>query len=327
MNMNKSFLILSILMLNACSLYEQEDVNLKCLTALNELTHESNQIISPEKTNHVESISMDVERVLLIDASLSMNGQVNGKRKIEEVKDMISHFVNNHPHALNDLKVYSFGNAHDGCSNNKILLSEELEDEIKTLKLGSEIGKSPIINSVESIVDEHQERSIKPIEITVISDGVENCLDHETSLQKLKDLKLRSNVDIKLHLVGYNTSQSQNEKLKSLVAVTNGIFLPVKSSIELKERVPALLDGSFGFINVEKPLEINEFTSWKIYNQGKLLASYSDSNFGFDEESPIKIKTGQYGFCLSIGHSVFVRQIKVNNREVSNIKLSTLVKY
>ena len=36
-------------MLNACSLYEQEDVNLKCLTALNELTHESNQIISPKK--------------------------------------------------------------------------------------------------------------------------------------------------------------------------------------------------------------------------------------------------------------------------------------
>lgn len=270
---------------------------------------------------------MDVERVLLIDASLSMNGEVNGKKKIDEVKDMISHFVNNHPHALNDLKVYSFGNAHDGCSNNKILLSEKLEDEIKNLKLGSEIGKSPIINSVESIVDEHQKRSIKPIEITVISDGVENCLDHETSLQKLKDLKLRSNVDIKLHLVGYNTSQSQNEELKRLVAVTNGIFLPIKGSIELKERVPALLDSSFGFINVEKPLEINEFTSWKIYNQGKLLASYSDSNFGFDEESPVKIKTGQYGFCLSIGHSVFVRQIKVNNREVSNIKLSTLVKY
>lgn len=325
--MNKSFLILSILMLNACSLYEQEDVNLKCLKALNKLKRESNQIISPEKTNHVQSISMDVERVLLIDASLSMNGEVNGKKKIDEVKGMMSHFVNNHPHALNDLKVYSFGNAHDGCSNNKILLSEKLEDEIKTLKLGSEIGKSPIINSVESIVDEHQERSIKPIEITVISDGVENCLDHETSLQKLKDLKLRSNVDIKLHLVGYNTSQSQNEKLKSLVAVTNGIFLPVKSSIELKERVPALLDSSFGFINVEKPLEIDQFTSWKIYNQGKLLASYSDSNFGFDEESPVKIKTGQYGFCLSIGHSVFVRQIKVNNREVSNIKLSTLVKY
>lgn len=312
-------------MLNACSLYEQEDVNLKCLKALNKLKRESNQIISPEKTNHVQSISMDVERVLLIDASLSMNGEVNGKKKIDEVKGMMSHFVNNHPHALNDLKVYSFGNAHDGCSNNKILLSEKLEDEIKTLKLGSEIGKSPIINSVESIVDEHQERSIKPIEITVISDGVENCLDHETSLQKLKDLKLRSNVDIKLHLVGYNTSQSQNEKLKSLVAVTNGIFLPVKSSIELKERVPALLDSSFGFINVEKPLEIDQFTSWKIYNQGKLLASYSDSNFGFDEESPVKIKTGQYGFCLSIGHSVFVRQIKVNNR--ANIKLSTLVKY
>lgn len=325
--MNKQFLILTVLMLTACSSFNgQEDIHSKCIHALEKLTQKI-QNIPAEQTNNTESI--DIEKVLLIDASLSMNQQVDNQKKIDEVKGMVMHIAENYPHTLNDIKIYSFGNAHDGCSaSNKIHLSNKrLKDEVRDLKLGSEIGKSPIINTVKSIVEEHQKVSNKPIEITVISDGAENCLSPEESIQILTELKLKSNVNIKLHLVGYNTSESQNKQLKRLVEVTNGVFLPIKNGIELKEQVPALLDDSFGFISVEKPLEINEFTSWKVYNQDKLLASYSDSNFGFDNESPIKMKTGTYGFCLNIGHSVFVRQVRVNNGEVSNIKLTTLSKY
>lgn len=326
-------ILATALLFSACSYHKSIDT--KCIEAFDTYNVHAMQEINSKSTNslQVENSSKPVKKIL-VDASLSMKAKVSHNSeytKIEEVKLLLTDLIGNNPSVLdnNYLEIITLGNHNNSCSSNFIRLdikSTKDIDKIEKIELGSKLGKSPVVNSVKEIIENHQKFSSQPIDVIVITDGLENCVSEETAIETLKQLKYDSKVGIKLHIIGYTTSDEENIKLRALADSTDGIFLSAQNRHELKEQAPVLLENSFGLINVEKPLEVDEVIFWRLYdNHNKLLATYSNSNFGFNED--IKLKSGSYNFCLGIGDDIFVKKIEIESAKITPVMLETLLPY
>lgn len=316
MNICVKLLIVSFLLVSGCSSYKGDidSIDKRCLEAIR--SFESNDKQRNDKQRHQSAskkISTDQSKskVLLLDGSLSMSESIDdtASTRADVAKATVLSMLKQQDDGF---KIYSFGNVNDDCVNN---IAELNGDNIKTMRLGSPIGRTPIVQSILNILEQYQYEN--KLSITVITDGIDNC-DNGNNLEILRNkIQALNDVELTIDIVGMDIPEHHSRPLREIAALSNGRFTQVDSAISLQEAL--LPKEAYGFIEVDRPIEVDAETSWRLYNKNnQRVAHFTDISFAFNEQ--IKIKPNSYDLCLIVNDEIFVSPVVLEAGEIHRIK-------
>ncbi len=188
--------------------------------------------------------------LIILDASDSMNEEMNGQRKIDIAKNVVLNTVKNLPPHVNvGLRVYGhkrgsgssfitpFGNfsaGADACkqtqlmvpiaANNRASIASELMDI-------QAVGKTPISFTLQQAINNDLSHLPGKKTIILVSDGRETCAFNpcDVSLNMV-----RSGVDVKINTIGFGThDRVADDQLKCVALATKGRFYTADTAAEL----------------------------------------------------------------------------------------------
>jgi Mg-chelatase subunit ChlD len=185
---------------------------------------------------------------LILDASNSMWGQIQGKAKITIAKEVLEQIISGLPDEMNvGLRLYGhrYGlNDSKACQDTELvtpiglIAKQQLTDAVNAI---SPKGKTPLVYSVlEGIKDF---KDLKGGTIVLISDGVESCDGDITSIAPaLKEAGL----DLQVNIVGFDIKEIEARKqLEAIATSTGGIYLDAKDSEQLLDSLEQTLRIEF----------------------------------------------------------------------------------
>ncbi|MBU0653698.1 MAG: VWA domain-containing protein [Gammaproteobacteria bacterium] len=172
--------------------------------------------------------------MLVLDASGSMWGQIEGKAKIDIAREALKTLVADWP-ANRSVGLVAYGHRQkDDCNDIETLLPAGAVDAARIGKIVDGLtpkGKTPLSAAVK-----HAAEALKYTEekatVILISDGVETCnLDPcalGTELEKL-------GVDFTAHVIGFDVAKVEDQQgLRCLAENTGGKFISAANAGELK---------------------------------------------------------------------------------------------
>jgi len=162
--------------------------------------------------------------VLVLDASGSMWGQIDGKAKIDIAKEVMADLIAKIPAAVQTgLMVYGHrrkGDCNDiemvtplGAHNSSAMLAQ--------VKAISPKGKTPLSAAVKQAAQAlhyTKERAT----VVLVSDGLETC---DIDPCELAAELAMSGVDFTVHVIGFDLSQEDQGRLRCLADKTGGLFI------------------------------------------------------------------------------------------------------
>jgi len=189
---------------------------------------------SSASAQQTDNKSLNNSAMLVLDASGSMWGQIDGKAKITIAKSVVSEIVEDWDKDT-PLGLIAYGHRRKtDCSDievlqtaNKINKSDYL-NKIERLKPK---GKTPLTASVQKAA-EQLNYTKKKATIILISDGKETCnLDPCAIGRSLKG----KGIDLTTHVISFDVKESETKGLRCLARETGGIYLAAKNASELKK--------------------------------------------------------------------------------------------
>ena len=182
--------------------------------------------------------------VLILDASNSMWGQIDGVNKIVIAREAVGGLIDDLPDSSN-AGLVAYGHRREGdCEDIEVLApvgpldKGTLKDTINAI---NPKGRTPItasINSALELVDDDQQTSI-----VLISDGLETCgLDPCGAVRAARE----SGLPFVLHVIGFDVAGEDTTQLECAAQAGGGVFLSAGNAAELSE---ALVSA------YEKPVE------------------------------------------------------------------------
>ena len=172
--------------------------------------------------------------VLVLDASGSMWGQIEGKSKIAIAKEVMAELVDAIPsNFYTGLTVYGHRRKGD-CKDIEMLIpvsphnASSMKAKINAI---SPKGKTPLSESVRqaALALRHEEERATVI---LVSDGLETC---NVDPCKLADELAMTGVDFTIHVVGFGISKEEQAHLKCLADKTGGLFLAADNAAALRD--------------------------------------------------------------------------------------------
>ncbi len=196
--------------------------------------------------------SQNVE--LILDASNSMWGQIEGEAKISIAKKVLGQIIGELPDEMNvGLRVYGhrYGlNDKRACTDTELVVpigtinKEQLKDTVNKI---TPRGKTPLVYSVlQSIKDFEDLENGTGI---LISDGIESCDgDIESIAPAIKEAGLK----LQVHIVGFDIKEVEARKqLEAIAKSTGGVYLDAKDSQELLSSLEQTLKVEFVLVDEE----------------------------------------------------------------------------
>jgi Ca-activated chloride channel family protein len=172
--------------------------------------------------------------MLVLDASGSMWGKLDGKTKIEIARDVIADFLDKlDPNVEIGLVVYGHRRKGD-CKDIETLIPIAKGAGPKIIATVNNInpkGKTPLSHAVKHAAQELKHTEMRAT-VVLVSDGVETCNANPCEIGK--ELAM-SGVDFTAHVIGFDVKGEDQAGLKCLAANTGGIFLPAANAGELRE--------------------------------------------------------------------------------------------
>ncbi|KMW57114.1 Von Willebrand factor type A domain protein [Candidatus Rhodobacter oscarellae] len=172
--------------------------------------------------------------MMVLDASGSMWGQINGEAKITIARDVIDGVLDAWDPNV-DLGLIAYGHRRKGdCADIEVVQQVGPLDagSFSALMRGvSPKGKTPISQSLFLAAKElrHVE---EPASVILVSDGLETCdADPCIMAALLED----SGIDFTAHVVGFDLTEEEAEKLQCIADNTGGKFLNADNATELTE--------------------------------------------------------------------------------------------
>lgn len=218
---------------------------------------------------------------LIVDASNSMWGQIQGKSKISIAKEVLDQIISGLPEDMNvGLRLY--GHRYSlrdsrACEDTELAVplgpieKDKMIDIINSIKPK---GKTPLVYSVLQAAEDF--KTIDKGTVVLISDGIESCGGDIYSIaQSIRDM----GVDLSLHIVGFGIKEAEHRReLESITQSTRGKYLDAKNSNEL-------------FSSLEETLQVEFFI---LDEKGEQAGS------GFVGGEPVKIMEGTYALKLML---------------------------
>lgn len=172
------------------------------------------------------------DAILILDASGSMWGQIEGTAKIEIAKTVLDGLLDDLP-ASSRLGLMAYGHNKKGdCSDIEMLSPVGANrDDIKAAVKGiSPKGKTPISTSVKMAAEKLKYTENKAT-VILISDGIETCNFDPCALGKQLE---KDGVDFTAHVIGFDiVDQKTEEQLQCLASSTGGRYLSAANAGEL----------------------------------------------------------------------------------------------
>ena len=172
--------------------------------------------------------------VLVLDASGSMWGQIDGKAKIEIAKEVVAELIDQIPADFQTgLTVYGHRRKGD-CTDIEMVIpvgphhAAAMKAKVQTI---SPKGKTPLSGSVKQAAQAlrySEERAT----VVLVSDGLETC---DIDPCELAAELAMSGVDFSVHVIGFDIGKEDQQRLRCLADKTGGLFLAASDAGSLRE--------------------------------------------------------------------------------------------
>jgi len=162
--------------------------------------------------------------VLVLDASGSMWGQIDGKAKIVIAREVLNTLIDSLPADLQvGLSVYGHRREKDCTDIEMVMPIAPLNPAAMKAKINAikPKGKTPLSDAVRQAAEALQYTEHRA-SVILVSDGLETCNADPCSLAA--DLA-KAGVDFKVHVVGFDISKEDQGRLRCLADKTGGLFL------------------------------------------------------------------------------------------------------
>lgn len=177
--------------------------------------------------------SAEKDAILILDASGSMWGQIDGVNKIVIAKDVVESLVQGLPESQR-IGMVAYGHRRKGdCSDIETIadVGADREAVIKQIRNLSPKGKTPLTKSVEHAANE-LDYTVNAASVILVSDGLETCDADPCALARLLEEK---GLDFTVHVVGFDVTEDEREGLVCIAEETGGEFLPADNADELAD--------------------------------------------------------------------------------------------
>ena len=189
---------------------------------------------------------------IILDASNSMWGQIEGVAKITIAKDVLEQIIDGLPDEMNvGLRIYGhrYGlNDRRACQDTELKVPIGPIEKTVLIDIIQNIqprGKTPLVYSVLQAGGDFED--IPNGSIILITDGIESCDgDIDTIAPALKE----SGIELKLHIVGFDIKEADaRAELEAIAKSTQGIYLDAKDSEELLSSLQQTLQIEFEILD------------------------------------------------------------------------------
>jgi len=229
------------------------------------------------------------DAILILDASGSMWGQIEGKAKIEIARGVLDELLDDLP-ASTRLGLMAYGHTKKGDCSDIELLSElgasraAIKQAVKNI---SPKGKTPISASVKLAAEKLKYTENKAT-VILISDGIETCNLDPCELGKQLE---KDGVDFTAHVVGFDIVDKNTEaQLQCLAESTGGRYLSTSNAGELSLALNATIKAQHvgappATINLEATVlengpVIEAGLNWQVQQAGGGEIVYASENKG-----------------------------------------------
>ena len=200
---------------------------------------------NPAKKEEVKEktvVPVAQQTLLILDASGSMWGQIDGTAKIEIAKDVVKKTVKNFENT--ELGLMAYGHRRKGdCSDIEILTSPKKDNakNISDMVDGiSPKGMTPMGDSV-LMAAESLKYTEQKATVILVSDGIETC---DVDLCELGKKLEETGVDFTAHVIGFDMTEEQTIGLKCLASETGGTFNSAKNADDLSEALEETVEAA-----------------------------------------------------------------------------------
>ncbi len=172
--------------------------------------------------------------MLVLDASNSMWGQIDGKNKIVIARDVVRDVLGDVPAGMK-LGVLAYGHRSEGdCNDIETVLPVEAVDADRYMSVIDGInpkGKTPLTEAVRRAAEELKYDDV-PATVILVSDGIETCNADPCALAA----ELASGgVDFTVHVVGFDVTAEEAASFSCLAERTGGQFFTARNAGELTD--------------------------------------------------------------------------------------------
>ncbi len=247
------------------------------------------QINKPEekKSESNEKKDLDVkaqQTLLILDASGSMWGQIEGKAKIDIAKEVVKKTVKNFEDT--ELGLMAYGHRKKGdCKDIEILTPPKKDNAQNISKMVDGIspkGMTPmgasVLMAAESLKYTEQKATV-----ILVSDGIETC---DVDLCELGKKLEKTGVDFTAHVIGFDMTKKQTAGLECLAHETGGTFTLAKNADDLGKALEKTVEAAscskekLGEIVFDAPEKVNVNEKFKFSWTGE---SRRNDNIGIFE--------------------------------------------
>lgn len=173
------------------------------------------------------------DSILILDASGSMWGQIDGVNKIVIAKDVVEGLVLGLPQQQR-LGFVAYGHRKEGdCADIETLagVGAARSDVIAALRQVSPRGKTPLSAAVLHAAEKLNYKK-HAADVIVVSDGLENCgVDPCDMARKLE----AAGLDFAVHVVGFDVTAQERAGLQCIATETGGQFVTADNAEQLAD--------------------------------------------------------------------------------------------
>ncbi len=237
--------------------------------------------------------SSDDKTILVLDASNSMWGQIDGVAKITIAQEVIGELLQGLP-ADQQLGLVAYGHRREGdCTDIETMVAPgpDTRDAIAAaVNSMSPRGRTPLSAAVLAAAEELRYEDVRAT-VILVSDGRETC-DYDPC--QLGEELEKAGVDFTAHVVGFDIENDPEARaqLQCLAENTGGQFLTAENADELTgamEEVMAPVEPEYYAVQIDARIEgngpfITEGLEWSLYNRNDLDISFTSEGADISAE-------------------------------------------
>lgn len=172
--------------------------------------------------------------IIVLDASGSMWGQIDGRAKLEIARDALSEVLSGIDPAA-ELGLMAYGHREKGsCSDIELVVppaagtAQAISEAAAGMKF---LGKTPLSEAVRQAAAELRSTEEKAT-VILITDGIETCNADPCALGNELEA---SGVDFTAHVVGFGLTAEEGKTVACLAENTGGMYIEAKDAASLSD--------------------------------------------------------------------------------------------
>lgn len=194
-------------------------------------------------SSFAQSTESSGKTIIILDASGSMWGQIDGKPKIEIAREAIGELLGSLDPSI-ELGLMAYGHRQKGdCEDIELLITPQKVDRNAFNEIVKSIipkGKTPLTDAVEQAANflRYEEEAANVI---LVSDGLETC-DRDPC--ELASRLAKNGIGFRAHIVAFDLTAEESDSFRCLADETGGAFLEAQDAGTLTDALEMAVEAA-----------------------------------------------------------------------------------